>query len=777
MKARRLKTLGFALLGGLALLFAGCQQQAQAPQPGQPTTPTTVAVEGVYTLDTLTPVDPNNVSGRVIVRAKVALGSVVPDKVQFLLDDRVEYEVSFGAATQGLRPQQATYTFEWRLNTAGLDGTTPKYANGAHSVKVRLMKGTTAVATSAATNLVFNNQDFIVLKLSGNAINRGGNRYYGGGPVSMEVVPVLYSGKQVASVRLDMSAANADLDDAAPGVQSTKTLTAAPYVFTIPYNTANRTNASLDGTSFFASPSTPYTYFTVTYTDTTTLPSSLLYAVLDGTQVLVDTTGLFSNNPVFASFGAIRLDYYVAPLTGSAIACRGNTQFSVDGEFANNANLKAGLSALTLDAGAGGDTLVLDVRTTTGVTVLADVSVPLTGPGCPGAGALSGLGEGGFYRVFAKAVRDALGNSRTFSPLSSSVAFAIDTTKPTLALGTGRDSRAYFNSASLNTTSLSGQDLNGNPVGPTIAGWLDVNDPSSGTPPVASGVNPNGYIWTVNGQTITSVTTSDIPGLNAIGAVLGSAPQGYYTLTVRATDNAGNVSDPVTLLVLYDNTAPNVVFTQPSSPALTGGAAFTATARATDNVDLLQGRIFWSYSSGPTNIRFEAFSSSPKAFGTPAQSTVDYSASLTALKPAASGNFSLFALVRDQARNAPATSTLALNVTPANANTAGTVSTVTETPPIGLGGGSTTLNITHTGGTATVRAVRVYLWESNDGTYDYYKFVGDAFSLGGGQYVITVIAPAGLSIPQVLVVVEYDNGLARGYTYNYASDSLSAPVF
>jgi hypothetical protein len=734
-----------------------------------------VAVEGVYSSTTLTPVDPNNVAGRVIVRAKVALGSVVPDKVQFLLDDRVEYEVSFGAATQGLRPQQATFTFEWNLNTAGLDGTTPRYPNGPHSVKVRLMKGTTVVATSTATNLVFNNRDFIVLKLSGNAINRGGNRYYGGGPVSMEVVPVLYSGKQVASVRLDLP--TVDLDDAAPGVQPTRTLTAAPYVFTIPYNTANRDNANLNGTFFFTA-FTPYAHFTVTYTDTTTLSSSE-FAVLDGTQVLVDTTGLFSNNPTFTNFSNIRLDYYVAPVTGaSALACRGGTGLS-DGEFANNANLRAGLSALTLDAGAGGDTLVLDVRTTTGVTVLADVSVRLTGPGCPGAGALSGLGEGGFYRVFAKAVKDALGNTRTFSPPSPSAAFAIDTTKPTLALGTGRDSRAYFNSASLNTGLLAGQDLNGNPVGPTIAGWLDVNDPSSGTPPVASGVNPNGYIWTVNGQTITSLTTNEIPGLGAIDAVLGSAPQGYYTLTVRARDNAGNASDPVTLLVLYDNTPPNVVFTQPSSPALTGGAAFTATARATDNVDLLQGRIFWSYD--PANIRFEAFSSSPKAFGAPAQSTADYSASLTALKPAASGNFSLFAWVRDQARNAPATATLALNVTPANANREGTVSAVTETPDItGPGGGSTTLTITHTpslSDPATVKAVRVYLWESNVGGYDYYKFVGDAVSLGGGQYAIVVTAPAGLSTPQVLVVVEYDNGLASGHIYDYDDNILTPDVF
>jgi hypothetical protein len=567
-----------------------------------------------------------------------------------------------------------------------------------------------------------------------------------------------------------MTALGVDLDGDTPGVQTTKTLTAAPYVFTIPYNNANRNNPALDG-AFTLS---PYNYFTLTYTDNTPLSPSPLYAVLDGTQVLVDTTGLFSSNPAFPSFNQIGLDYHLPPPAAATIAivCRDNTPLA-NGDFANDANLKAGLNLLTPDLGVRGDTLVLDLRTTTGVTVLADVSVPLTAPGCLGAGALSGLGEGGFYRVHVKAVRDALGNSRTFSPPLASIAFAIDTTKPTLALRTGRDSRAYFNSPSLNTGALAGQDLNDNAVGPTIAGWLDVNDPSSGTPPVASGVNPNGYIWRVNDRTITSVTNNQIPGLNDINAALGSAPQGYYTLTVRATDNADNVSDPVTLLVLYDNVAPNVVFTLPSSPALTGGAAFTATARATDNVDLLQGRIFWSFGS----IRFEAYSSSQKAFGAPAQSTVDYSASLTALKPAAGGDFSLFALVRDQAGNAPATSTLALNVTPANASTAGAVSGVTETVDItGAGGGSTTLTITHTPNPtdpARVKAVRVYLWESKHGTYDYYKFVGNAVSLGGGQYAITVTAPAGLSTPEVLVVVEYDNGLARGRIYNYDSNTLS----
>lgn len=767
MKGNRLKTLGFALAGGLALLFAGCGQQAQTSPPPS-TEPTTISLEGLYDGTTFAPVDPNNVGGLVIVRAKVALGSVVPDKVQFLLDDNVEYEVSFGAATQGVRPQQATYTFEWNLNTAALANLAPKYLNGTHSVKARLVKGGDVVATTEASQVVFNNTDFAVVKLSGNALNKGGNRYYGGGPVTVEVVPVLYSGKAVQSVTLDLSMPWIDLDPDVSGTQPVKTLTSAPYVFTIPYNTANKV-ATLNGTWFL----TAIGAVTVTYTDSTSF--SRLWAVLDGSDVLVDYTGLFSNNPPF-DLTDLMVDFYISAAGATALVCKDNTPLTA-GQFATSGNLKAGLGGYTADAGVGGDTLVVDVKTTTNAPILTDKEIAIGGSGCADAGALNGLSEGGFFQVYVKAVKDALGNTYTFSPAAQSNAFGIDDTKPTLALATGYTNQAYFNSASLSTGSVAGEDLNANAVGPTIAGWLNANDPTSGTPPVASGVNTSGYIWKVNGETITTVTSNSIPGLNDIAATLGSAPQGYYTLTVQATDNAGNVSDPVTLQVLYDNTDPNVVFTQPTVTALTGGTSFTAIAQATDNADLRWGRVYWS--DDTNGIRFEAFSSTPKAFGAPGLISANYSGTLTAWKPSTGPtDFSLFAWVQDMARNVPATSTLALTVTPANANTAGSLSFVSETPDISqLSGGSTTLTVTHSGGTAQVKAIHVYLWSSNDGTYDYYDYVTDASPIGGGQYAAVITAPANLGTPQVLFVVEYDNGLAQGYIYNYQTGGFSSAGF
>ncbi len=770
MKGKRF--FGLALGAALAFLFAGCgNQQGSVPGPSEPTT---VSILGVYQSDTRTPVDPNNVSGLAIVRAQVTVGSKVPDKVQFLLDGNVEYEVTIGTA--GLKPQATPYVYEWNLNTAGLSNLAPKYLNGSHTLKVRVVKGTEVLAESQASNLVFNNSDFLVLKLSGNAVNRAGNRYYGGGDVQVEVVPVLYSGKGVQKVTLSHANTSIDLDAATTGAQNSVSKTSAPYTFTVPYISANRV-ATLDGSTATSRFDVSNGFSVVlTYQDTTTL--GVIRAVLDGTQVLVDTTGLFSNNPPFV-LSNIRFDYFVNTASGADV-CQGITPLLAGG-FANSTNIRTAPNSYgPPDAGAGGDTFVVDVRTVAGAPVLTDVNVPISGAGCTGAGAIPGLGEGGFFQVRAKAVKDALGNTWTYATTTLSNSFAIDNTNPTIALASGRDDRVYFNSSSLNTGFLSGKDLAGNTWGSTLGSNVSVNDPTSGTPPVASGVA--NYVWKVNGQTISAVTTNQIPGLNDIAAVLGSAPQGYYTLTVQAKDNAGNLSDPLTLNVLYDNVAPNVVFIQPTVTSLTGGTSFTATARATDNVDLKQGRVYWSVNSDTNSdntadqfIRFEAFSSPAKAFGAPGQTSQDYTGTLTALRPVSGLSYGLFARVADQANNPSATATLALTVTPANGNSAGNLTSITEVPNISqTSGGTTVLTVTHSGGTAGVKAIRVYRWEFNDGTYDYYTYLTDAAPIGGGQYVATVNAPANLGTPVFLLVVEYDNGLARGYTYDYDSNTFNS---
>ncbi|MDW8358906.1 hypothetical protein, partial [Thermus sp.] len=435
--------------------------------------------------------------------------------------------------------------------------------------------------------------------------------------------------------------------------------------------------------------------------------------------------------------------------------------------------------------GVGGYKLVVDVRTTLGQTILSNAEVNISGGGCAAAGALSGLGEGGFYQVVAKELKDNLGNTRTLGSFASSNAFGIDNTKPTLALKTNRASNVFFNTAIVSGP-MAGGDTNDNsiPAAADLTAQANVNDPAAGTPPVASGIA--GYVWQVNGQTITGHTVSGFPTLGQIQTTLSQpAPtQNYYTLTVQARDNAGNTSDPLTFTALYDDQAPNVVFTQPTVTSLTGGATFTATARGTDNVDLRRGRIYWSITNNTDNIRLEVFRSPDKSFGTPATTSQDYSVNLRALRPNNTAfSIGLFALVEDQARNAPATALLnPLSVTPANANTAGGVTAVSETPAItGASGGSTTLTITHAGGTANVVAVRVYRYNPGItlGGFRYYDFLGDAASLGGGQYGLVVTLPANVAPAnaELFILVEYDNGLARGFTYNYHTGSGPTGVF
>jgi len=624
----------------------------------------------------------------------------------------------------------------------------------------------------------------------------------GGGDLQMEVIPVTYSGKQVTGVTVNVNATGAQLASGSPA----ETRTTAPYVFTLPYNANNRNN--LNG--LLAGPGNDRLSnitFTVTYADGTTLTNPDVRVVLQGDNVLVDNTfalyntPLFSNNPPFGGLANLVLDFQPPQGTNTAEVCNAaNLNRVVPGQIWVS-NALVGVDninpAETLPV-----TAVVDLVTTTGTVIVSDAQVPIQQVNAPATtcdnlwvGPLpGGVPEGGFFVVRVKQVRDALGNARTPPvPWVSNPAFGVDRTRPTITLRPGWDNRAYFNN---NLTggagNLVGRDLNGNVMdGVTTPGdanlirFAQVNDPTAGTPAIASGIAS--YRWRVNGQPIPGLVGPELPDLNDISNALfgapGLAPQGYYTLTVQAVDNAGNASDPFTLNVLYDDQPAYVTFTSPTSPALTGGTFFTATAQATDNVDLLEGRIYLRLPAA--NLAFEVFSSGQKPFGLPAQPSANYSVSLRALRPDPAwlgplAQFELFARVRDQARNAVNTANLLLNVTPNNTYPApaNPVIRVRETPDITpAGGGSTTLTITLTASAATeaqVARVAVYRYHFTDTGVDYYTYLADGIFVGNpapgeADYNAPVSVPTGVAVANArfLIVVEYNNGLSAGYIYNY----------
>lgn len=203
MKGNRLKTLGFALAGGLALLFAGCGQQAgggggqEAPKPIQ------VSVTGVT---------PNQlVYGVVKVSVSINEGSQAQEVALYLDDTLV---AKYNIATQGLRPQALRYNFS--VNTAACDPAyltssdtgcsatknTPLFTNGPHTIKA-VVKNAVETKTLSVP-VVFDNQDKIAFTIEGNsAEDTDGNTWYGNGDVKVKGVVVSYTGATYSFVKVD----------------------------------------------------------------------------------------------------------------------------------------------------------------------------------------------------------------------------------------------------------------------------------------------------------------------------------------------------------------------------------------------------------------------------------------------------------------------------------------------------------------------------------------------------------------------------------------------
>jgi hypothetical protein len=199
MKARRLKALGFALLGSLALLFAGCGQQAGGGQPGggqEPPKPIQVSITGVT---------PGQVVAGAITGISVSINedSQVQEVALFVNDTLV---AKYNIAAQGIRPQALRYDFT--VNTAACDRTfltsstgtgcsvtrnTPLFPNGTYQIRA-VVKNPVETKTISVP-VVLDNKDLIAFTISGNsAQDADGRTWYGNGDVTVRGVIVNYTG-------------------------------------------------------------------------------------------------------------------------------------------------------------------------------------------------------------------------------------------------------------------------------------------------------------------------------------------------------------------------------------------------------------------------------------------------------------------------------------------------------------------------------------------------------------------------------------------------------
>jgi hypothetical protein len=371
MKARRLKALGFALLGGLALLFAGCGQQAGGGTGG--TGNGAVTSVGIQ----LPPPPAGGYNGVINVDVTVNEGARVR-RIVLKVDGQEVSRIDVA----GLRPQGITYTL--LLDTAQLDPATrqPRFRNGTHTLTVEVTDANNNTR-SASTTVTFRNQDYVrgvEVSQPGNPrapVTVGTTQWYGNGDVFVTVDIVNYSG-------------------------ATYSLSGSSSPFTL--QASGGQGGSLSGLTVTLSAGSA--------TPVSGQPQLRLARSANPTFSGTLTVTVSSSPTVTKTFG---LDNVAPDGSGSDVQYR---RIVLDYDFDNLDTTTTPGTSQTLFRGTGAtDTGVGGITYQVAFQVGSSTVATATLPHAPSPGVtVSGLGNFATYNVVITAVEDALGNKQTLSP-------------------------------------------------------------------------------------------------------------------------------------------------------------------------------------------------------------------------------------------------------------------------------------------------------------------------------------------------------------------------
>ena len=597
--------------------------------------PATVSINSITTTGNLNgTVNPAAVAGGIDVTLNVNPGNQTPSKIVLIVGGIRQDSQTFTAAQaaamryaadEAIANQSTFPQIVFSVNTAAFNATTgaPRWLNGTQGVSAQLYTtqggSATAATATAQTNLTFANVDGFAITTSGgtSAVDGTGYRWTGNGSLTVNALPVMYSGSSIGTVNAALSAnpATGSTCAAAVGaVGSATTKTGNVYVIT----------GTLAGLQSPAGCTTTFPNV-VTITATNAAGDNLTLAGTATTPA-----------GVIGSQTGLRWDNVAPPTAGliAALAVNGRASNWINDAVSFNTvtsgtNPNGAIAAAVVDAGIGG-AISYNVRVGTTYTA-AKTAAPLANATTLAASATNAAYCAVVYTA------DLLGNTQSGSPGGTcaapaaatgyalpvagvaSVPFGVDRAAPTIAFSGGLASNAKVGVPAL----AMGTEFQVTVADTGLVGNSGMNSTASvlGTVKIynTAAASPTCFIGVGTSCANAVINAAPTFPLVPTTTVAASATAGYYVYVAAAQDAAGNLSGTVTRTALFDGTAPALSAANVSLAAnfYNGGVSQTITAFANDNLDVFKTNFAINYGDGiGTDTTFDYGSTTYNAFGT-----------------------------------------------------------------------------------------------------------------------------------------------------------------
>jgi hypothetical protein len=569
-------------------------------------------------------VNPGNVAGVVNVITNVDIpAGVAASAMRVTVNGTEVCRTSFASGAGADAAAAVPVTVVCSFNTAQLAANgTPLFPNGPQTIRAEILGPTgTVIANSSSQQLTFNNPSALLLTVTSaaNATDQNGLRWEGGN-LTVVVTPSIFT-PNTALQSVSVSVTGLDTMGVTRVVTKTVATTGvAPVTVVFRSDSSSSAGLGLNGIE-----------------DPNTIVSAT--AVSGGQNF--PTAGSFAAPAIRYDAAAPRLtgvvpvyNLAVHPVTGESFLVATSTFPTNCSATATPGVFNCGTAGTSAVAGTGVVDNGVD-RVTMEFQTSSSTASPLAFTTRTSA---SAIGQQAADALVARLrVCDALANCKNTATANNSAAFGVDLISPFI--------QAVTNLSGVQTGSpvvaVAAVDTGAFSAGfNTVTGYVQVQIVKDSASSTGANVSRCVSVATGTSAANTAVPSSGACAFNTVANASGSftidptiSGYGYYTVTVRAVDIAGNISTTTQRFFLLDVTAP--VVSNVTVTYTTGAATANASATIHDNVDLREYNSRVQFSGaivGAANSLPFTTPTTHKAFGVPVSGNAAPSTAVPVIK-------------------------------------------------------------------------------------------------------------------------------------------------